>query len=209
MRSRPLAGALTAALVAGGLALAGSAAADPTDGEGCAGVPSIPAAYVCVIEVTPGGVVPSTSTTSFPVDLPRVCYVAGCTDPAPVNVPVPGASAGNGHVAVLYYNGQYTPVAVGTGELVNIGGTVLDLAGSAVGIALAEADDAIDVVQGLPTPDELEQAVVDLVVDKLAPYLAKVEALQGTLSELTLDDVIEIVLRVVDRYVPPLPFCIC
>jgi len=111
--------------------------------------------------------VPSTSTSGIPVDLPRICYVAGCTDPAPVTVPVPGASAGNGHVAVLYYNGQYVPVAVGTSDLITIGSTVLNLAGSAVGIALAEANDVIDVVQGLPTLDEIAQAVLNVVGDEL------------------------------------------
>lgn len=89
------------------------ASAGPEDGEGCAGFPSIPATYVCVIAVTPTAVVPTTTTTSIPVTVPEFCYVLDCIGPTTVNVPVPGVQPGSGVIAVIWYDGQYIPIAVG------------------------------------------------------------------------------------------------
>lgn len=90
------------------------ASASPEDGEGCVGFPSLPDTYVCVISVTPGNVVPTTTTATIPVTVPRFCYVADCLGPTTVNVPVPGVQPGSGVVAQLWYKGQYIPIAVGT-----------------------------------------------------------------------------------------------
>lgn len=104
----------TAAMAAGAVAFAAPAAASPEDGEGCVGFPAIPAAYVCVISVTPTGVVPTTTTTNLPVTIPEFCYAIDCLGPTTVNVPVPGLQPGSGVIATIWYNGVYYPVAIGT-----------------------------------------------------------------------------------------------
>lgn len=106
-----LAGAVAVAAFTTGLAT--PASAGPADGEGCAGFPSLPDTYVCVISVTPQNAVPTTTTSLIPVTVPRFCYVAGCTGPTTVNVPVPGVQPGSGVVATLWYKGQYIPIAAG------------------------------------------------------------------------------------------------
>jgi hypothetical protein len=105
-------GALAAALVLP-IAAATPASATPEDGKGCAGSPAFPQAYVCVISTTPTNAVPTTTTTSVAVPVPRLCYVADCVGPTTVDVPVPGAQPGTGAVAVLWYQDVYYPIAVG------------------------------------------------------------------------------------------------
>lgn len=112
MFKKLIAGAIAVAAFTTGLAT--PASAGPGDGEGCAGFPTIPDTYVCVITVTPQNAVPTTTTAMIPVTVPRFCYVAGCTGPTTVNVPVPGVQPGSGVVATLWYKGQYIPIAVGT-----------------------------------------------------------------------------------------------
>lgn len=94
--------------------MATPATAGPDDGKGCVGFPSLPDTYVCVISVTPGAAVPTTTTSTIPVTVPRFCYVADCVGPTTVSVPVPGVQPGSGVVAQLWYKGQYIPIAVGT-----------------------------------------------------------------------------------------------
>lgn len=110
--TRGIAALAAAAAIASGFAA--PAVASPQDGEGCVGFPAVPATYVCVISVTPGGAVPTTSTTSIPVTVPRFCYAVDCVGPTTVNVPVPGVTPGSGVVATLWYGGTYYPIGVGT-----------------------------------------------------------------------------------------------
>lgn len=93
-------------------ALVSPAAASPEDGQGCVGAPDIPGAYVCVVSLTPTNALPTVTTTTVPVTVPRLCYFAGCTDPRTVQVPVPGYTEGSGYVAVLYWNGGYYTIAM-------------------------------------------------------------------------------------------------
>lgn len=133
------------------------ASATPEDGKGCAGLPAIPQSYVCVISATPENAVPGTSTGSVGVPVPRVCYVADCVGPTTVNVPVPGVQPGTGAVAVLWYQGVYYPIAVGsvpslallqpyvtlvTGVAGTAVSTATGLAGTAVTIAFDLVGDA-------------------------------------------------------------------
>jgi len=115
MLKKLLATVVATAAFAGALAgAAAPASASPEDGKGCAGFPSLPDTYVCVISVTPGAALPGTTTSVIPVDVPRFCYVAGCVEATTVNVPVPGVQPGSGVVAQLWYKGQYISIAVGT-----------------------------------------------------------------------------------------------
>lgn len=92
--------------------VAAPASASPEDGQGCAGTPDIPAAYVCVVSLTPAQPLPAVTTTHVPVTVPRVCYYADCTDRTTVLVPVPGYTPGSGYAAVLYWNGRYYPIGL-------------------------------------------------------------------------------------------------
>lgn len=105
--------AATLALSTVAVTLAAPASATPEDGKGCAGLPAVPQSYVCVISATPGNAVPTTTTTTIPVAVPRICYVADCTGPTTVGVPVPGVQPGTSAVAVLWYQGVTYPIAVG------------------------------------------------------------------------------------------------
>ena len=145
------------AFAAAAIAVATPAAASPEDGEGCAGTPAIPASYVCVISITPENIVPSTTITTVPVDVPRLCYVAGCVPAQTVNVPVPQVEPKSGTVAVLWYQGQYYPIPVGGDE-------VLPTALYYVNVALNFADLALDVADRVAyfvaNPDELISLLV-------------------------------------------------
>jgi hypothetical protein len=99
------------ALTAGAVVVAGPAAAT---GEGCVGLPSVPAAYVCVVSLTPANAVPTVTTTYIPVTVPEVCYFVDCTGPTTVQVPVPGATPNSGYVAVIRHNNVDYPIGVGT-----------------------------------------------------------------------------------------------
>lgn len=99
--------AVTAALT---VPLATPAAADgPT---GCAGFPSIPETYVCIVQNTPENAVPTVTTTTMPVTIPAFCYVAGCTEDTTVDVPVPDVEPGTGVLIVLSYQGTQYPIAM-------------------------------------------------------------------------------------------------
>jgi hypothetical protein len=164
---RALAPLTALAFAAAGLAVAGPAAAA---GEGCAGLPEMPQAYVCVVELNPGAVAPDVTTTPVPVRVPPVCYVAGCTAPTVVNVPVPGASAGSGNVAVLYYQGTYYPIGIG-----------LDVVWPLVQDVLIVAGDAVGTIQGVldsvPTAGEILRAVHEIVDPTLENVVGGIEAL--------------------------------
>lgn len=161
------------------------ASATPEDGKGCAGLPAIPQSYVCVISATPENAVPGTSTGSVGVPVPRVCYVADCVGPTTVNVPVPGVQPGTAAVAVLWYQGVYYPIAVGSvpsltllqpyvtlvTDLANDGlSTAIGLAFAGVTIATNLVDDtgaALDgwVAFALDTADPWVTYVLGLVND--------------------------------------------
>lgn len=194
------------AFAAAGISVAGSAAASPEDGKGCVGTPGLPASYVCVISTTPENVVPGTSVTNVPVTVPKLCYFLDCTEAKTVLVPVPGVTPRTGVVAVLWYQGQYIPVNVGTGEATALLFSAIDLAtrtatgavgtandtvayaatlangavGTAIGLATSIVDGAVtyalgqanyyrdyvnDVIGGLPTVQEIRDAVVQFVRD--------------------------------------------
>ncbi len=166
--------ATAAALTVAGAGLATPAHADPTDGKGCVGLPTVPVTYVCVISLTPTNAVPTTTTTYIPVNVPPVCYFLDCTDPTTVNVPVPGVSEGSGQVAVLYHNGVYYPIGVGSSGIiatvndavdlgVGLAGTAYGLALDAVQLALDTAGPAIDTV--LATADDLQNRVNNAIYD--------------------------------------------
>lgn len=138
---------------------AASAYASPEDGEGCVGSPDIRETYICVIAVTPENAVPTTSTTTIPVPVPRLCYLVDCTDPTTVGVPVPGATPGSGQIAVLWYQGQFIPIAAGTDLVFTLLADAITLAEGAAGVAMQVADGAIAeanrIVGMLPTADEV------------------------------------------------------
>lgn len=120
------------------------AAAGPDDGQGCVGVPTIQAAYVCVISATPENALPSLTTSSIPVPVPPVCYFLDCTEPTTVHVPVPGASQGSGNVIVLWHNGVYYPIALTSGGVVT---TLLDTVDLAGGVAETYAAAVVSLYQ--------------------------------------------------------------
>lgn len=146
--------------------LATPAVASPEDGEGCVGTPTIPATYVCIITVDAGGVLPTVTTTPMTVTVPPVCYLAGCTAPTPVNVPIPSVSEGSGAVLVLWHQGKYYPFAVSSG------GVVSTLVGAInTGRTLAEHYAGV-----LITLYEEESAEVQALADE---YAAQILALAG------------------------------
>lgn len=180
----------TLALAAAGATVAVPANASPEDGKGCVGSPSIPASYVCVISVTPENVVPTTSTTIVPVTVPSVCYFLDCTAPTTVDVPVPNVSPRSGVVAVLWYQGVYYPIAVGTIDAMDLVadtidlatgvaytalGLAIDLANLAIGIVEREAAEAIqtveDIVNGLPTLQEILDAISRYIEEQVQPVV--------------------------------------
>lgn len=91
--------------------LASPASADPEDGEGCVGLQSRPAAYVCLIALDPAAVpaVEQTGTTTLFDD--NVCYLAGCRR-VTVTAPTLGLAMPSSPVLVVYYNGTYHSVSL-------------------------------------------------------------------------------------------------
>jgi len=160
------------AFAAAGLAGAAPALASPEDGEGCVGTPAVPASYICVISLTPENALPGTTTTTIPVTVPELCYFLDCTEETTVDIPVPGVSPSEGVVAVLWYQGEYIPIAVGTGQATTLVNDTVDLAVGVAQDALAAVDEIRD---GLPTTGELVQMVQD-VVDEL-PSVSEIRAL--------------------------------
>lgn len=180
-----------------GVVAAAPASATPEDGKGCVGTPAIPASYVCVISVTPETVVPELTTTTVPVTVPSVCYFLDCTQPTTVNVPVPGVTPRSGVVAVLWYQGTYYPIGVGTidvwkvladtldfvnGVVKNLEGTVTPLAEYAVAQANyyrdvveqeagAAVQQVLDIVRGLPTLDEIVDAITRYLEEQVYPIV--------------------------------------
>lgn len=81
---------------------------------GCYGLPSVPAAFVCVTEFTPGNAVPGATvdpengTVTVPAFCAGDCY-------GPFTVPVPGVdlSSSSGAVAVVTYQGESYAIVVG------------------------------------------------------------------------------------------------
>jgi len=84
------------------------AAADPIPG-GCIGLPSEPAAFVCIEYIDPEAAPPGPGSGGTLATVPAVCYFLGCT--APTEVPAPGIE-GSGTYAVVHYNGQTYTVTV-------------------------------------------------------------------------------------------------
>jgi len=113
--TRTLASAgLGLAIAAGSLATAAPAQAV---GEGCYGFPSIPDAYVCVVQVTPANAVPDVNTgTTYVGTIPSFCYGAGCTGDTPVYVPIASVNPEDAPILVVFYKGQtYTIGTAGVG----------------------------------------------------------------------------------------------
>jgi hypothetical protein len=138
---------LLATTVAGLAVAAGTVvAATPAQatGEGCVGVPSVPAAYVCVVSLTPTNAVPTVTSTPYTVTVPSVCYYLGCTGDKPVTVPIPGVAEGSGQIALLYYNGVYYPIAVSSGGVVATVGTVVQLVGDTAANAVYKACNTVN-----------------------------------------------------------------
>jgi hypothetical protein len=152
------------ALTAGAVVVAGPAAAT---GEGCVGLPSVPAAYVCVVALSPENAVPAVTSTNVPVTVPEVCYYVSCTGPKTVQVPVPGATPNSGYLAVLRYQGVDYPVGVGTAggayqAILDAGQTVVELADGVVRYVL-------DNVPPVPTVGEIKGVVYDVRDTYLRP----------------------------------------
>jgi hypothetical protein len=91
---------------------AGSASAAPP--VGCYGFPSIPDAFVCVTEFTPGSAVPSAGLdqTGSTVTVPAFC-AGDCFGPFPVPVPAVALVPGSGRVMVVTYDGGTYAIVVG------------------------------------------------------------------------------------------------
>jgi vacuolar-type H+-ATPase subunit H len=142
---RALATALAGLALTAGLA---PASATPEDGEGCAGSPSLPDTYVCVISVTPENVVPTTTVGSIDVTVPKLCYVAGCAEPRTVEVPVPGVTPKTGVVATLWYKGAYIPIAVGTADALALVYDTIDLANGVADDAMGTVAYAAELANG-------------------------------------------------------------
>lgn len=187
------------AFATAGVVAAAPASATPEDGKGCVGTPAIPASYVCVISLTPEVLVPELTTTTVPVTVPSVCYFLDCTQPTTVNVPVPGVTPRSGVVAVLWYQGTYYPIGVGTiddvwkvlvdtldfvnGVVRNLDeGTVTPLAEYAVAQANyyrdvveqeagAAVQQVLDIVRGLPTLDEIVDAITRYLQEQVYPIV--------------------------------------
>ncbi len=102
--------ALTLATVATSSALTTTAAR----ADQCAGFPSIPQAYLCIVAVSPQNAVP-TVVDGPTVTVPAFCYLLGCTSDTPVTTKTVVAS--DQPVLVFTYNGQtysipgWTPIA--------------------------------------------------------------------------------------------------
>lgn len=143
---RALATALAGLALTAGLA---PVSATPEDGEGCAGSPSYPDTYVCVISVTPENVVPTTTVGSVDVTVPKLCYVAGCVEEKTVEVPVPGVTPKTGIVATLWYKGAYIPIAVGTADALTLVYDTVDLANEVGDDALGTVAYAADLANGV------------------------------------------------------------
>ena len=180
MRSLTRASATAAtalAFTASGLVTAAPAAAGPLDG--CAGLPEMPAAYVCIV-TNPTGGLPGVASTPVPVRVPPVCYIAGCTQATVVNVPVPSTTEPSGNIAVLTYQGRTYPIGIGLDVVWPIVEDVQILAGGAVAKVGATVDN-------LPTTGELLLAIHDIVDPVVDDQMEKVE------------DELAYVARIVDR----------
>lgn len=173
------------AFAAAGVVGAAPAAAAP--GEGCAGSPDIPATYVCIVKLDPYAAVPDTTITYVPVTVPRLCYVAGCTTGSVVNVPVVGLTPREGIVAVLSYQGQYYPIAVGTEQLLVLINDTIDLVVRTAGNLQATVDGVVydlnRAIDELPDRWELEQMLNDALYEALQPYQEFIAGAEDSLKE--------------------------
>jgi hypothetical protein len=126
------------ALTTGAVVTAGPAAAA---GEGCIGLPSVPAAFVCVVSLTPANAVPTVTSTNIPVTVPEVCYYVACSGPTTVQVPLPGATPNSGYVAVIRHNNVDYPIGLGSvgsayQAVLGIGQQALVLANAGVALVI-------------------------------------------------------------------------
>lgn len=227
------------AFATAGVVAAAPASASPEDGKGCVGSPQLPATYVCVISVTPENVVPSVSTTNVPVTVPSVCYFLDCTEPTTVDVPVPNVTPRSGVVAVLWYQGVYYPIAVGqvdamqlladtinfaNGVVNTVVGTVvplaqyaIDQAGYYAGVVGQEADEAYarvqEIVNGLPTVDEIVTALLEYVEREIMPIMRQVvyevrEFLENFDPNEIIDPIVQQVLDRINRLIASVQECL-
>lgn len=222
------------ALASAGVMVAAPASATPEDGKGCVGTPAVPASYICVISATPENVVPSVTTVNVPVSVPSICYFLDCTKPQTVNVPVPNVTPKSGVVAVLWYQGVYYPIGVGTvDEVTRLVWNTIDLAKgvayTALGIAAQLADygvqqvnhyvgvvggiveeayyDVERIVNDLPTVDELVAAIVRYVQEEVYPTVRELQYRIREIRE-NLEYELAVLLERVDRLVQDLKDCI-
>jgi hypothetical protein len=138
--------------VAAPLLLASPASADPEDGEGCAGLQSNPAAYVCVVALNPTAVPGVEQTGSATVFDDNVCYVAGCRR-VTVTVPTVGVEMPAAPLLVVYYDGENhsvgltsAPTPPPTGGYV---ATAAELAGLAARLAVGIGGGVVDELSGI------------------------------------------------------------
>lgn len=112
---RPIRSVLVSAATAVAATVAAAMPAAAAPPVGCYGLPSVPAAFVCVTEFTPGEAVPGPSVVTVPAVCAGDCY-------GPFTIGVPGGGSGSGRVAVVTYNGKTYEVIVG--ELPDLSGYV-------------------------------------------------------------------------------------
>ena len=168
-------------------AVVGATPAAAAPGEGCAGSPDIPATYVCIVKLDPMAAAPSTSITYVPVTVPRLCYVAGCTEGSVVNVPVVGLTPREGIVAMVSYQGQYYPISVGTEQLLVLINSTVDLVVRTVGNLQGTVDGVVydlnRAIDELPDRWELQQMVDDALYEALYPYQEFLAGAEESLKE--------------------------
>lgn len=193
--------AAAAAFTAGGVIAAVPAHAGP--GEGCAGLPEMPTAYVCIVSLTPEQGLPGVSTSSIPVRVPPVCYVAGCTQATTVNVPVPGTTEPEGNIAVLSYQGTYYPIGIGLDVIWPLVEDVQILAGNVVGIVTGAIDD-------LPSTEEILLAIRDTVDPTVSDVQQQLGELQGQIDyyEQQIREALPIIAERVKELIPDREFSV-
>lgn len=103
---RLLRSALVTAATAAVATVAAAMPATAAPPIGCYGLPSVPAAFVCVVSFTPGEALPGASSVTVPAVCAGDCY-------GPFTVGIPSGGSGSGRVAVVTYNGNTYGVVVG------------------------------------------------------------------------------------------------
>jgi hypothetical protein len=202
------------ALTTGAVVAAGPAAAT---GEGCIGLPSVPAAYVCVVSLTPANAVPTVTSTNIPVTVPEVCYYVACSGPTTVQVPVPGATPNSGYVAVIRHNNVDYPIGVGSvgsvyQAILSVAQQALVLANNGVALVLDTYGTVSQIANGwvqyvqdnippVPTVSQIRNTVYGIIDTYITPVTDPwvtyaVDTVNDTINNApTVDDVVYTVNR--------------